>query len=99
MRNAIPFRIARAALLAALAMAAASCSDYDGVSVHGSVGMYYGTGYYDPWYYGPGYYPPPVIVPPPNRPDRPVRPPTNRPTPLPSRPPSRPTPRPMPRGR
>jgi hypothetical protein len=72
-----------------------SCSDYDGGTVHGSVGMYYGTGgYYNPWYYGPGYGPPVIVAPPPPRP--PVsRPPPQRPTPL----PSRPTPRPMPRGR
>jgi hypothetical protein len=67
----------------------------DGVSVSGSVGvgMYYGSGYYDPWYYGPGYGPPVVVVPP--RPERPVRPvrPDVRPMPVPSRPT-----RPMPRG-
>ena len=87
-------RLGRIAAAATLAISVASCSDYDNVSVHGSVGMYYGTGYYDPWYYGPGYYRPPVIVaPPPSRP--PARPPVQRPTPL----PARPTPRPMPRGR
>jgi len=98
MKRAILPRLGRMAAAAVLALAAASCSDYDNVSVHGSVGMYYGTGYYDPWYYGPGYYRPPVIVapPPPARPPSrpPARPPA-RPTPL----PARPTPRPMPRGR
>jgi hypothetical protein len=90
-------RLGRIAAAATLALAVVGCSDYDNVSVHGSVGAYYGTGYYDPWYYGPGYYRPPVIVtPPPSRP--PARPPTQRPTPLPARP-ARPTPRPMPRGR
>jgi len=93
------YRLGRIAAAATLALSVASCSDYDNVSVHGSVGMYYGTGYYDPWYYGPGYYRPPVIVtpPPPARPPLrpPARPPVQRPTPL----PARPTPRPMPRGR
>jgi len=92
-------RLGRIAAAATLALGVTSCSDYDNVSVHGSVGMYYGTGYYDPWYYGPGYYRPPVIVapPPPARPPSrpPARPPVQRPTPL----PARPTPRPMPRGR
>jgi hypothetical protein len=91
-------RIGLIGATAVLALAVTSCSDYDNVSVHGSVGMYYGTGYYDPWYYGPGYYRPPVIVtPPPSRPPNrpPARPPTARPTPL----PARPAPRPMPRGR
>jgi hypothetical protein len=79
----------------------AGCETSDGVSVSGSVGMYYGSGgFYDPWY-GPGYYPPPpiVVVPPPARPERPppgTRPPANRPTPLPARPPMN---RPMPRRR
>jgi hypothetical protein len=90
--------IGRMAAAAILALALASCSDYDNVSAHGSVGMYYGSGYYDPWNYGPGYYRPPVIVaPPPSRPPSrpPARPPMQRPTPL----PARPMPRPMPRGR
>jgi len=92
-------------LLIATAVAAglgfAGCGDYGGsTSVHGSVGMYYGTGYYDPWYYGPRYGPPVVVVPPPSsrppRPEHPIaRPPPARPQPL----PARPTPRPMPRGR
>lgn len=98
MRNPL-HRPGRIAAMVLLALATASCSDYDNVSVHGSVGMYYGTGYYDPWYYGPGYYRPPVIVtpPPPARPPSrpPARPPAQRPTPL----PARPAPRPMPRGR
>jgi hypothetical protein len=94
----------RRALLAGACLAAtfalASCSDYDNGSVHGSVGMYYGTGgYYNPWYYGPGYGPP-VIVPPTSRP-RPVhpieRPPAPRP--MPARPSPMPRPTPMPRGR
>jgi hypothetical protein len=74
----------------------AGCETSDSVSVSGSVGMYYGSGFYDPWY-GPGYYPPPpiIVAPPPPRP--PVRPPpANRPTPLPARPPMN---RPMPRRR
>lgn len=97
MTHPIRHRLGRLVVAAALALAATSCSDYDNVSVHGSVGMYYGSGYYDPWRYGPGYYPPPVIVapPPPSRP--PARPPVSRPTPTPL--PARPTPRPMPRGR
>jgi hypothetical protein len=76
----------------------ASCSGSDDVSVHGSVGMYYGGGYYDPWYYGPGYGPPVVVVPPGSRPrpEHPIaRPPPPRPAPL----PARPSPRPMPRRR
>jgi hypothetical protein len=93
----------RRALLAGTSLAAifmlTSCSGYDNASVHGSVGMYYGTGgYYDPWYYGPRYGPPVIVAPPPSRPrpEHPIaRPPASRPTPLPARPPSRP----MPRGR
>jgi hypothetical protein len=93
-------RIGRMVAAAILTLALASCSDYDNVSVHGSVGMYYGTGYYDPWYYGPRYGPPVVVVPPPSsrppRPEHPIaRPPPARPQPL----PARPAPRPMPRGR
>jgi hypothetical protein len=94
--------ILRPALLAGTGLAAvlarASCSDYDNVSVHGSVGMYYGTGgYYNPWYYGPSYGPPVIVAPPPSsrpRPEHPIeRPPPPRPVP------ARPSPRPMPRGR
>jgi hypothetical protein len=85
--------LAAAGLTAVLALA--SCSDYDNVSVHGSVGMYYGAGgYYDPWYYGPRYGPPVIVAPPVHRPPT-SRPPAPRPTPL----PARPAPRPMPRGR
>jgi hypothetical protein len=102
--------ILRRALLAGTGLAAvlalASCSDYDNVSVHGSVGMYYGAGgYYDPWYYGPRYGGPVIVAPPPSRPrpEHPIaRPPPARPTPYPSRPapvPARPSTRPMPRGR
>lgn len=94
--------ILRPALLAGTGLAAvlalASCSDYDNVSVHGSVGMYYGTGgYYNPWYYGPSYGGPVIVAPPPSsrpRPEHPIaRPPPPRPVP------ARPSPRPMPRGR
>jgi hypothetical protein len=94
--------ILRRALLAGTGLAAvlalASCSDYDNVSVHGSVGMYYGTGgYYNPWYYGPSYGGPVIVAPPPSsrpRPEHPIaRPPPPRPVP------ARPSPRPMPRGR
>jgi hypothetical protein len=84
----------RAALAALLVAGLSSCESSNGVSVSGSVGvgMYYGSGYYDPWYYGPGYGPPVVVVPPPPPGGRP--PPVNRPTPLPARPmPSRPMPR------
>ena len=86
---------ARLALATIVATGVSSCANMDGVSVSGSVGvgMYYGSGYYDPWYYGPGYGPPVVVVPP--RPERPVRPvrPDARPMPVPSRPSQ-----PMPRG-
>ena len=67
-------RIPLAIILLAAAVGLSSCGDYGGSSsVHGSVGMYYGTGYYDPWYYGPRYGPPVVVVPPPSsRPPRPM---------------------------
>ena len=75
---------ARLALATIVAAGVSSCANMDGVSVSGSVGvgMYYGSGYYDPWYYGPGYGPPVVVVPP--RPERPVRPvrPDARPMPV-----------------
>ncbi len=97
-RNRIRRSLVAGAALNSLFMLV-GCSGYDDVSVHGSVGMYYGTGYYDPWYYGPGYGPPVVVVPPPSsrpRPEHPIaRPPPPRPTPL----PARPAPRPMPRRR
>ncbi len=64
--QAMTRNILRRALLAGTGLAAvlalASCSDYDNVSVHGSVGMYYGTGgYYNPWYYGPSYGAPVIV--------------------------------------
>lgn len=74
-----------------IGLAGCSSSGYDsGGSVHGSVSMYYGAGYYDPWHYGPGYPPPVIVVPPPVQ-----RPPSvvPRPQPLPARPTPRPTPR------
>jgi hypothetical protein len=99
MKSSTLRRALRAAASLAAVLMLASCSGYDSTSVHGSVGMYYGTGgYYDPWYYGPRYGPPVIVAPPPSRPrpEHPIaRPPASRPTPLPARPPSRP----MPRGR
>ena len=84
------------ATLATVSMALCSC-DSGNVQGSVSVGMYYGTSFYDPWMYGPGYgyggyYPPggAVITPvPPGgvRPPGGVGPPGgNRPvaTPLPS---------------
>ncbi|MFO1477335.1 MAG: hypothetical protein U1F98_11850 [Verrucomicrobiota bacterium] len=57
------------------------------------VGVYYGTGWYDPWYNGSDYYPPDVIVTPPEpgRPDLKPEHPIVKPTP-----PPRPAPGPMP---
>jgi len=61
-----------ATLLLALAMFTGCESTDGGVSVSG--GVYYGVGLYDPWYYGGYYDHGDIIVTPPNRSDRPVRP-------------------------
>jgi len=88
----------RALLMAIAALGLASCEGSgDNMDVHGSVsvGMYYGTSYYNPWMYGPGYPPPVVVVPPGGGiPPGSTRPPGGggggavapRPTPLPARP-------------
>ena len=73
----------------------AGCESTDGGSSSASVGVYYGTGFYDPWYYG-GYYDRPdvIVTPPPVRPTQPIyHPSAPRPTPMPSIPSA---PRPMP---
>jgi len=50
----------------------AGCGTTDGGS--GSVGMYYGVGFYDPWYHGGYCDDPDVIVTPPERPENRPRP-------------------------
>lgn len=91
-------RSVRWSAVAALAAVSVALSSCDSGNVQGSVsvGMYYGTSFYDPWNYGPGYgyggyYPPggAVITPVPPGGAGGVRPPgggSNRPvaTPLPS---------------
>jgi hypothetical protein len=85
-----PLLLLLGAALALVTMA--GCESADGVEVHGSVGMYYGTGggYYSPWYYGPGYVPPVIVNPYPpgyRPPGGSTRPPVTtapRPTPLPA---------------
>ncbi|MDR2214710.1 MAG: hypothetical protein LBE59_02585 [Nevskiaceae bacterium] len=88
-------KVCFAALALAVPLMLSSCVPGD-VAVRTSVGMYFGTSYYDPWFYGPTYRPP-VIIRPPTIINRPARPPAMRPPPVPPRPrPPRP-PRPMPR--
>ena len=72
----------------------AGCESTDGGSSSASVGVYYGTGFYDPWYYGGYYEHHDVVVTPPVRPVQPIyKPSAPRPTPMPSIPSA---PRPMP---
>src|SRR5262245_54185194 len=66
-----PCRLIAVLVLAFGAFSACQTSD----SGSASMGVYYGSGFYDPWYYGGYYDSPDLIVPPPNRPDNPSPPP------------------------
>ena len=93
-RQCLPRALLAAGAALGCTLLLSSCSDSDNVTMHGSVGMYYGGGYYDPWYYNRGYGPPVVGVRPPSysrpRPEHPIArppaPPPPRPMPLPARP-------------
>ncbi len=67
---ATPFKLA--AISGLMLFASTGCETTDGGG-SGSVGMYYGVGFYDPWYYGGYDDDPDIIVTPPDRPDRPDR--------------------------